>query len=183
MNYTLIQSIADEKPEISITMGGIRPERWEKVYDSIVRSTHRTFELIIVGPYGLTPALQEKRNVKYVKDFGSPMRAYNIAAELAEGKVITWHADDGLFFDEALDEGVDLLYSMGDNEKNVVIAKYFEGQNYSGADAHPDAYYKLCNAYPRSPYIPVDWWIFNIAIMHRSFYERLGGFDCKFQSP
>lgn len=183
MNYTLIQSIADEKPEVSITMGGIRPEKWQGVYDSIVRSTHRPFELIIVGPYALPESLQERKNVKYVKDFGSPMRAYNIAAEMAEGKIITWHADDGLFFDNSLDEGIDLLKGMGDNEKNVVVAKYFEGQNYSGQDAHPDSYYKLCNAYPRSQFIPEDWWIFNIAIMWRSFYEKLGGFDCRFQSP
>jgi glycosyltransferase involved in cell wall biosynthesis len=182
--YTLIQSILTvEKPEISIIMGAIRRERWDRVYDSILKSTRRSFELIIVGPYPLTEYLQEKKNVKYAKDFGSPMRAFNIAAELAEGRLITWHADDGLFLDNSLDMAIDLLYEMGVDEKNVVVAKYFEGEGYSGTDAHPDSYYKLCNAYPRSQYIPTDWWIFNIAIMYRSFFEKLGGFDCQFQSP
>ena len=76
------------KPEISIILPGIRRELWDRFYESISISTKRTFELIIVGPYPLTEKLESLTNVKYVKDFGSPVRASNIAASICEGKVI-----------------------------------------------------------------------------------------------
>jgi len=39
------------KPEISILMPAIRPQNWTKVYESILSSTRRSFELVIVGPH------------------------------------------------------------------------------------------------------------------------------------
>ena len=74
------------KPELSIILPSIRTERLEKLYDSILTSTSRTFELVIVGPYPLPEKLRDLKNVKYVKDFGSPVRASNIAASLCEGE-------------------------------------------------------------------------------------------------
>ena len=182
MIYTLIQSIIDEKPELSIIIPSIRVERLPKLYESIIQSTKRSFEVVIVGPYDVPESIRSNKNIKYVRDFGSPMRASNIAAELCEGKVITWGSDDSLYLDHGIDDAMDLLFSMGNDEKNTVIAKYYEGINYSGTDAHGDDYYKLCNAYPRSPHIPVDWWIFNVAFMHRTFFEKLGGWDCDYQA-
>lgn len=184
MTYKLIESIlTQDKPEISIIMPAIRQERWDGVYDSIKKSTMRNFELIIVGPSPLTPYLQDKKNVKYVKDYGSPMRASNIGAMLCEGKLIMWTSDDGLFIEDALDNNIDVLYSMQPYDvKNVVVTKYYEGQGYSGKDAHGDDYYKLVNAYPRTPYINPDWWIFNVAVMYREFFEELGAWDCTFQA-
>ena len=182
MSYTLIQSILDTKPEISIILPSIRVDRLPGVYESIQKSTKRSFELIVVGPYNIPDSLLDKRNIKYARDFGSPVRASNIGAELCEGNLITWHADDGLYLENALDIAIDTLYGMGPDEKNVVIAKYFEGAGYSGKDAHGDDYYKLCNSYPRSAHIPTDWWIFNVAFMHRSFFEKLGAWDCVYQA-
>ena len=58
-----------EKPEISIILPGIRPYNWSKLYDSIVKSTTRRFELIVVGPYRPPDMLQNDiHNFKYVKD-------------------------------------------------------------------------------------------------------------------
>ena len=77
-----------EKPEISIILPGIRPYNWSKLYDSIVKSTTRRFELIVVGPYRPPDMLQNDiYNFKYVKDYGSPMRASNIGALLCEGRL------------------------------------------------------------------------------------------------
>jgi len=173
----------DIKPEISILLPSIRTDRLSDVYLSICNSTKRSFELIVVGPYPLSPLLQAEKNVKYAKDFGSPMRASEIAAELAEGFLVTWTADDALFLPDALDKGVDTLYAIQPtSDKNVVISKYYEGQGYSSKNEQPDSYYKINNAWPKSPHIPDDWWIFNMTIMYRSFYEYLGGWDCQFQS-
>tara|TARA_R110001599_G_scaffold334502_2_gene550864 strand:- start:90 stop:884 length:795 start_codon:yes stop_codon:yes gene_type:complete len=174
------------KPEISIILPAIRVENWDALYDSICLSTSRKFELIICGPYALTEKLQSLTNVKYVKDFGSPTRASAIASLLAEGKLITWVTDDAIMIKDSLDMAINLLYSMGDNYKNVIISKYLEGQTGRQKTHQPDYYFKI-NGRPGfrpcsySPHISDDWWIFNTAIMYRQFFEELGGLDCNFE--
>jgi glycosyltransferase involved in cell wall biosynthesis len=61
----------EQKPELSIILPSIRPQMLEKVYDSICDSTKSNFELVIVSPYLLPSYFETKRNVKYVRDFGS----------------------------------------------------------------------------------------------------------------
>lgn len=170
------------KPEISIVMPAIRSNRWEDVYDSISTSTKRSFELIIVSPYALTSKLQEAKNVKYVKDFGPPVRASQIGATLAEGTYFVHTADDALFLPDALDKNIDLLVGMGKDIKNVVVAKYFEGQNGTTKPLQPDSYFTLGGStWTKTKYIPGNWWLFNVAIMYREYFEQLGGWDCAFE--
>lgn len=172
-------------PEISIVLPGIRNQKWDFLYESIFYSTKRTFEMIVCGPYPLTEKLQKQKNVKYVKDWGSPVRASNIAAMLSEGKVITWVADDALFLDSALDLNIDLLYSMGNSEKNVVVCKYYEGENLeSSPEKNPimsKQYYKINNSHNFSPYLNNNWLLFNVAVMHRSYFDYLGGWNSKYE--
>lgn len=170
------------KPEISILMPGIRPQNWDAVYDSILTSTKRSFELIIVSPYALPPKLLEAKNVKYVKDFGSPVRASQIGATLAEGTYFVHTADDALFIPEALDKNIDLLVSMGGSIKDVVVAKYYEGQNGTSKPLQPDSYFTLGGStWTKTKYIPDNWWLFNVALMYRDYFEELGGWDCAFE--
>ena len=131
------------KPEISIILPAIRVENWDKLYDSIMMSTSRRFELIICGPYALTKKLQDLTNVKYVKDFGCPTRASAIASLLAEGKLITWVTDDAILVRDSLDTAINLLYSMGEDYKNVIISKYLEGQMGQQKTHQPDWYFKI----------------------------------------
>jgi len=174
------------KPEISIILPAIRRDKWDALYDSIVKSTNRHFELIICGPFPLTKKLQALNNVKYVKDFGSPSRATAIASLIAEGKLIHWTCDDGLLIPQALDSAIDALYEMDDSYKNVVITKYLEGPNGTRKIVNGDWYYRI-NGIPGrrhctySPHVPEEYLIFNSAIMYRSFYEELGGVDCNFE--
>ncbi len=171
------------KPEISIILPAIRQEKWVGLYESIKKSTKRSFELIICSPYPLPEELQKEKNVKYVKDWGSPVRASNIAAMLCEGKLVTWTADDALFFEGSLDKNIDILYAMGDNPKNVVLCKYYEGDNTEeNRQIHLNSgYYKLNIPSYFSPFLSNDWFIFNIGIMYRSFFETLGGWDSRYE--
>ncbi len=159
-------------PEISLILPSIRTERLEKLYESLLTSTKRSFELIICGPNPLPDSLRDLRHVKYVKDYGSPVRASNIAASLCEGKVYTWLADDCLFFENSLDQCMDEFYNMGTAQNNVLVAKYYEGQEGSQErqTLQPDTYFKLSNTPASSPHIPVEWWLFNIAFMHADFF-------------
>jgi hypothetical protein len=172
------------KPIISVVMPAIRPNQWLDVYNSLAKSTKRSFELIIVSPYPLPKELADKRNVKHVKDFGSPVRASCIGAMLCEGKyVYANHADDAYFIEGAMDFNIDFLESMGNDIKNVVACKYSESENLTNVTRyHDDSYYKLVNAYPIDrKFVPADWWIFNVVIWHRAYFDKFGGFDCRFQ--
>lgn len=171
------------KPELSILLPSIRPQNLEVLYESILSSTKRTFELIVVGPYPLPKKLQDLKNVKYVKDFGSPTRCTNIAFQLSEGQIITDVADDALYLPNSLDESIDLLYSMPYDYKNVVIHSYYESQGRVNEHFQGESYYKLNGAdCSRSKYIPDDWWIFNSFVMYREFFEIMGGLDCTYEA-
>ena len=64
------------KPELSLLMPGIRPERWKDVFESIYEGTKRSFELIIVSPYRLPEELTKYKNIKHVTDWGNPVRVF-----------------------------------------------------------------------------------------------------------
>jgi hypothetical protein len=171
------------KPEVSLILPSIRTERLPKLYESILTSTKRNFELVICGPNALPEELRDLRNVKYIKDYGSPVRASNIAAGACEGDVYTWLADDCLFFENSLDECLDRFYAMGDAKNNVLVAKYFEGQEGSSEreTLQPDSYFKIVNTPAGTAHIPADWWLFNIAFMRADFFNSLGGWDCEYE--
>jgi ribosomal protein S27E len=166
-------------------MPAIRTDRWEMVYESITKSTKNSFELIIASPYDLPDNLKNIKNIKIVKDWGSPTRASQIAAMLVEGKfVFPTMSDDSLFIEDAIDKNLSLLEAKGKNNKNVVVAKYSESANYSFPSRYQDDdYYKLLNAYKTNPqFINKDWWIYNTVFMHSSYFLAIGGFDCSFQA-
>jgi glycosyltransferase involved in cell wall biosynthesis len=171
------------KPDLSIILPSIRPHLLKDVYDSILESTSRHFELIIISPYPLPEDLLEHKNIKYVRDFGSPVRAHNIGLLLCEAMIITWMADDGIMLPNSIDEHMNLMESLGDDEKNVVVTKYYEGQKNSKErdTLQPDSYFKIINTPAASPYLPPDWWIFNVGYMHRKFAYALGGWDCSYE--
>jgi hypothetical protein len=166
------------KPFVSIIVPGIRTYNWEKLYHSISQSTKMGFELILCGPDPLPIALNQFYNIKYVRDFGSPVRCSNIAASLAEGDLITWGADDGIFLPNAIDHCVKHFYSMPNHLKNVSVWRYTESNN-----TYSSQYY-LINHHDalRSRFIPKDSLIFNGALMYKKYFDELGGWDSKYES-
>ena len=112
--------------DLTVLVPAIRKERWVDMYNSIKSSTKRNFELIIVGPYSLPEELQRMVNVKYIKDYGNPVRASQIGSLIAEGKYIFWASDDGTFQPGALDKAIDCLESQENKSiKDVVISNQF----------------------------------------------------------
>jgi glycosyltransferase involved in cell wall biosynthesis len=174
----------EASPQISIIMPAIRQSRWLAVYNSILEATSENFELIIASPYSLPKELEGNKDIKLVTDWGSPVRASNIAASLAEAPYITWISDDSLFIKNALDNNFKELKDMGDDYDNVLVAKYSESENFSHKQRfQDDDYYKLNKAYGTTePFVPNDWWIFNVALMHRSFFEELKAWDCAYET-
>jgi len=164
--------------DISILVPAIRTERWLDLYNSIAKSTTKSFELIIVGPFSLPKELQAKVNVKYVKDYGNPVRASQIGSLIAEGKYLFWASDDGTFQKGALDRVINCLETQKNKSiKDVVISNYREG-----GSTQSDNVLRLNVAYPKSLYIPDEWYQFNVATMYTEFFHQLGGYDCSFEA-
>jgi len=166
--------------DISIIVPAIRKHRWEELYNSIFLSTKRNFELILIGPYPLPPALCDKKNIIYIQDYGSPTRASQIGALAASGKFLTWAADDGVFLRGALDRAIDYLENKTNKSiKDVVINNYYEAGNIL-----PEHVLKINTAYGHcsSQYISNDWYIFNVATMYTEYFKSIGGYDCRFEA-
>ena len=63
------------KPELSLLMPGIRPERWKDVFESIHEGTKKSFELIIVSPYPLPEELTKYKNIKALANWAKDIWA------------------------------------------------------------------------------------------------------------
>lgn len=157
--------------DLSIIIPGIRPERWNDVEKSAKKSCKNfSYEMIFIGPK--TGDWKPSSNSIFVQDWGSPNRAQQLgASKYATGKFILAAADDGIFRPGELDKILDVIADS--TEVTVVSTKYTEGDG----KIHGDWYYRLANAYPRTSFIPDNWWIFNSALMHRSYFNWLGGWD------
>lgn len=166
---------------LSIVLPGIRDYNWTKLYISIEKACSCSWELLICGPVKEFPKdIRDKENVKIIYDKGSPVRASNIAASLASGRYITWTADDAVYLPGSIDKALELL---GDDTKDVVVGKYFEGVSGSDKKLNGDDYFKIKGSTStNTPWIKEDWYLFNIAFMHRDFFDSLGGWDCSFEA-
>ena len=165
---------------VSIVLPSIRDYKLDKVYWSLKQScTQENFELIIVGPTPPKDSLLTNLNIKYIKDFGSPVRASQIGALLASGKYITFGADDATYIDGAFDKVLNHLesYKYKDYTHNIVVTNYTEGGNLLSNDV-----LRLNIAYPKVLLIPDNWYIFNSAFLHTSFFKQMGGYDCIFET-
>ena len=163
--------------DVSILLPGIRKNNWITLYNSINLSEY-SFELILVGPYDPPDELLEKDNFKFIKDFGAPVRATQIAFVHSNGKYVTAIPDDGLYIEGVLEKDIDYLENKQDGSVNdMVINKYYELGNLL-----PDKILFLNNAYPRSSYIPDNWYIFNLVVMYSEFFRKVGGYDCEYET-
>jgi hypothetical protein len=166
---------------LSVLVPGIRTYNWKTLYDSIGQSTKRSWEIIFVGPYGVPAELSDKSNIKYIQDFGTPIRCQQIALLHAEGDWITWAADDGYFLDRALDIGSDIL-DKRDNDSNIVVAgKYYEGDQNHSEMASTDYYMLSYHACTRSRFVPEHYLTLNVGLVSRSLLTEIGGWDCCFE--
>jgi len=163
--------------ELSILMPAIRTERWVNLYKSIISSTTRSFELILVSPYPLPKALAKAANIKYIKDYGNPNRCFNIALSLAEGKYCTWGADDGLYQKGVLDKALNILDSAQDPKSIVAMATVEADRHYSEEFCYINKHPEIC-----SPYIPDHYRLLALGMLRTDYFIKLGGVSCEFEA-
>lgn len=180
--------------KLSVLVPGIRSHRWRELYDSIKSSCSRSWEMVIIGPFEPSEDLMSEGNVKYIKDFGTPIRCQQIGLLQAEGDYITWAADDGQFFPKSLDVSFDMLDGFESSQKDetpvrdkLVMGKYYEGYSghVSGAMAHmaDDWYYNLLNhdCNKKLNNLPSPAWMLNVGVVSRELLLEVGGWDCQFE--
>ncbi len=160
-------------PLLSVIVPGIRPQNWQKLYDSVASSLESNdFEVIFVGPNGW-PAESDMPNAFFIQDWGSPARAMNIGLVASHGQFVTWAADDGVFLPGMLETVVNLVDKS--NEKHIITGKYVEGAGHGMLE---DDYYRLhksinCNGLHVDP----NAWILNVSIINTEYLKLLGGWD------
>jgi len=163
--------------DLSILMPAIRPEKWVDLYKSIRKSTKKSFELILVSPYKLPDELEKGSNIKYVKDFGSPNRCFNIALTLAEGKYCTWGADDGLYQPGVLDKAIEILDSQEDEKTVISMATVEAARHYSEEFCFINKHDEIS-----SSFIPDHYRLLALGMMKTDYFKKLGGVNCVFET-
>ncbi len=172
---------------LSVIIPGIRPEHWLRCYERIISagSSLNNIEIIFVGPYDLPNELKNHTNVRFIKDFGSPVRCQQIALGEAKGKYIATSADDAWHLDESINRVMDILYA-NDDYKTIVTCKYMEGlpgrKEYNWKKRMSKDCYWYINHHKdlRSDYIPDDYFLLANAFISKSYIVELGGWDCRF---
>lgn len=167
--------------KLSILLSGIRPSNWQKFYDSILESYHGEFELIIVTPFEMPyigKALKDTTHVRFIQDWGSPMRCYQIGLVNAIGKYVTWGADDGVFMPNALDIAVKTLE---ETVNCVVVGKYTEGNPNNDEMNKIDYYYPARHSATNVEYMPYDCLMLMEGILPKELMYEVGGWDTKFE--
>ncbi len=170
--------------DISIVISSIRVNLLEDLYASISTSFHGSWELVIVGPYDISEELMNKGNVKYIKDFGSPTRCWNIGVLNSAGNYIHLSCDDATYYPNVLDECFSSLDK--DNYKYMVLTKYLEGDSEDGNEhMKKDAYYHLKeHALIRNiiERMGKDYLLLNNFIISKKLLLELGVLDCEYEA-
>src|SRR3990167_1330668 len=165
---------------LSILVPSFRPQMLNSMYQSILKSWSRPFELIIVSHLDLPIELKGIKNIKLIYDEGSPTRKRQIALINAIGEHTTWFVDDGIYLPEKLDEVYDAI-GFG----SVISFKY--GDCLPGKKCNPvmrnDAYYDFSYFPPllTMPNIPKRCKILSFGVMPTHLLKAMGGWDCQFE--
>ena len=127
--------------DIGIFLGGIRPNLWKGLYDSLKESCNRhTFQLVIAGPHSPPQEMLALSNFKFIKDWGGPARGAQLAVNFVESPLASLGADDGLYRPKVLSDAIDRYRALALEKKETEIIlgiKYGEGGNLMA-----DAYWK-----------------------------------------
>lgn len=170
----------NEKPLVSVLMTAYNRERYiAEAIESVLASTYRNFELIIVDDASSDEtvniakgfALTDSRIKMYVNDHNLgdyPNR--NTAAGYAQGKFILYVDSDDTLFPNTIQQFLEIIRPL----KNFNFAMYWEHSNETfvleGNEAMQRHFYGLQFLY-MGP---------GGTIIRRSFFEKIGGYPEKY---
>ena len=192
--------------KLSVILPGIRPQNWQKLYDSIDKAVNRRYswELVAIGPEGIDLNAYSG-SYKFIEDRGSPCHCQQRVLLTCAGEYVTWAADDGEFLPNALNHDFDVdaifcKYVEGSPNLNDTIwqtsSKHKEIVPYMKGDVgtHPgmvEDYFWTIQSHTAAmtQYIPNNWLVLSLGIIKRELLLELGGWDtenfetCSMASP
>ena len=162
--------------KLSVFMPTIRTHLLEEWYSTLEKSCDRhPFEAVLCGPFDIPTSLSDRKNVKFIKDFGNPTRAGQIAAINCEGDYLYHTTDDVAFFPQVISNELDKI-----KENHIVGMRYREGEGHLGNKLDA-SYWYAPNAYGDFPGVDQNWGICVHFLMSRKLFLKYGGFDCRWQ--
>lgn len=161
--------------DLTITVPGFRNQNWENIYKQIPNACKKlNYEVLFVSPYPLPEFFNDKENVRYLRDLGSPNEAVQQAALLAKGEYFMWLVDDTEVLEE---DSIDLAVEQLKNnkpDKDISFARYIEGMPF------PQPWWKAWNHEDlRLPGIGKEYQTAPISLLKTKLFLELGGLDCK----
>ena len=169
-----------KKYDVSICLPAHRNHYFQRLYNSISPACGEySWELVLVGPNDPPKELLEKSNFKFFKDYGSPARSAQIAVMLAEGTLMMWGSDDGLFLKDSIKECID-LYRVSAPIDAITI-RYCEGVGMTGKMPVDDYWRAWHHDDQRLPGIPQDYKIAPAGMYNTDYFRWLGGWDCRYE--
>jgi len=161
--------------KLSVFMPTIRTHLLNNWYISLEKSCNRhDFEVVLCGPFDPPQELINKKNVKFIKDYGSPTRSAQIAAINCEGNYIYHVVDDIIFYENLISDELDYM-----DENTIISMRYKEGQSHSGNEL-PLSYWTAGSSYTVSNINP-SWLNCVHFIMPNLLFRKYGGFDCQYE--
>ena len=168
--------------KISLIVPSISSDKWVDICSQMQLACKLyDYEIIGVGPKFPNESLESVKNFKYIRDFGSPSRALQLASLIAEGEYIAWCSDDSKITENSIDECV-YLYDNYMTENDAITLRYSEGENYSG-NQHNDPTYWVGFTHTdlQQPAVNPDWKIAPVFMIKRELFYKHGGLDCRFE--
>ena len=166
--------------DVSFLVPTIRPNNLPAFMESLEKACKKyTFEVVFISPFDKPDTLSQYENIKWLKDFGTPSRCSQMGLFECDGKLLAHTVDDAIFFENAIDECID-LYNEKCGKKDVVNMRYIEGPNFSGARVPDDFWRARFHAPLRLPGVKEEWKISLHHMLDLEYLIELGGYDCRF---
>ena len=167
--------------DVSLVIPAIRTHLWERMYGSIEKSCkEHSFELILISPFDLPPALEDRDNIKLIKDYGCPTRAAQIGSLHCESKLLYHCVDDAIFRPNAIDIAID-FYNNNCSYKDAVNMRYREGCDYAGDELALSYWRAHTHGDLRLRGIDPEWKISLHHLLDLEYFREIGGWDCQFE--
>ena len=174
---------------LSVILPSIRPERIPAWMASLDASYQAPWELIVVSPSPVSGNLIAPQNVqrlRWIQDWGNPVRCQQIGLAHCEGDIVHRAVDDSLYLPGQMDRAVAMLTE----DHRLIIAPKYTETNASVDRSHKDfqdmrdpKFYDIrYHNQAGSEFCEPHWKLLNFGILHADYLRWVGGWDCRFES-
>lgn len=173
--------------DISVVVPSIRPQAWSGLIKGIKESLHsygaREYfsQIIFVGPYEpLGDDLPD--NCEFIQSWRCPSACLQEGASHAVGEYLCWLPDDIKLEPEALLRCINQFKNAQYDDKDGIILKYSEGENFTGTQ-HLWKEYWVARTHDglKFKHITHAFMIAPVFLYKTAYFKEMGGLDCRME--